>query len=402
MKDDSRVRRANLYLLAALTVAAVLVMAFLIRAEKNVLLLWGNLLLALYFGALVTWLAASFFRQLRRDLYSYNTILYAGFALFALSLFITHIVAAIEAFQSPEDFLAARMLYTLLHSAKNYMFLTSPLLLLFSAALFLSNLALIRHEGRRFVNILGILLALALTAGELLIAWLDFRSAFSRRWTLAINLAVNLMAAFYLYFECMIVGAITADWIAAKHRARHDKDFLIVLGCGLKKDGTPTPLLRGRLGLALRFDREQQEESGRQARFVVSGGQGPDEVQAEAAAMRDYLEEQGVPADRILVEDRSVNTEENMRFSGELMKTVSDDPNAAFFTTNYHVFRAGLKAREEGLKVEGMGAPTKWYFWPNAAVREFVGLLTEHRAKQAMVLSLLTLVYVLLTVFAYA
>ena len=402
MNDDVKVRRANLYLVAALTVAAVLSMAFLIRAGNSALLLWGSLLLALYFGVLVTWLVSSFFRQIRHDLYSYNTILYAGFALFALSLFVTHVVAAVDALQAPEDFLAARMLFTLLHSAKNYMLLTSPFLLLFSAALFFSNLALIRHEGRRFVNILGILLALVLTAGEVLIAYLDFRSAVTRRAILAKNLTVNLMAAFYLYFECMIVGAITADWIAAKHRAAHDKDFLIVLGCGLKKDGTPTPLLRGRLELALRFDGEQQALDGRQAYFVVSGGQGPDEAQPEAESMKTWLLEQGVPEERILVESRSVNTAENMRFSRELIKPLSDDPNAAFFTTNYHVFRAGLKARQAGLRVEGMGAPTKWYFWPNAAVREFVGLLTEHRGKQAFILSLLTLVYVLLTVFAYS
>ena len=405
MRLEKRDNRSWVYLAAALTVAAVLGMIYLIWMGKSALLTWGNLVLALYFGALVVWLVLSFFRQLRDDLYSYNTILFAGFALFVLSLFVTHLVAAVQAFREPESFSAARMLFTLLHSAKNYMLLTSPLLLLFSAALFFSNLALIRHEGRRFVNILGILLALSLTAGEVLIAYLDFRSAFTRRGILAKNLAVNLMAAFYLYFECMIVGAITADWIAAKHQARKDKDYLIVLGCGIRRDGTPTPLLRGRLELALRFDREQRAESGKAARFVVSGGQGSDETQSEAAAMRAYLLGCGVPEARILTEDRSVSTAENMRFSRAVIDAdtgAERAPRAAFFTTNYHVFRAGLKARQAGLRVEGMGAPTKWYFWPNAAVREFVGLLTEHRGKQAFVLSLLTLVYVCLTVFAYA
>ena len=54
------------------------------------------------------------------------------------------------------------------------------------------------------------------------------------------------------------------------------------------------------------------------------------------------------------------------------------------------------------MQAEGMGAPTKWYFWPNAAVREFVGLLTEHKLKQGLVILGLLFGYGLLTVLAYA
>ncbi len=401
MKLDTRNKKPKLYTLAALTACAVLGLALLIQVSGQLLIAWGNVLLALYFGAAVLLLADAFRKQLQYNLYSYNTILYAGFALFALFLFGTHLYAAVQSFLHPAEFRALQMLYTLLHSAKNYMFLTSPFLIFFSLALFVSNLALIRHEGRRFVNILGILLALMLVGGEIVIAFLDVLSAFSSRGVLLRSLIVNLMAAFYLYFECMIVGAITADLIAARYVPEKDKDFLIVLGCGLKKDGTPTPLLKGRLDLALRFDREQTEQTGRQALFVVSGGQGPDEAQSEAASMRDYLLSQGIPAERIVTEDQSTDTAENMQFSKEKIDAIRPDGKIAFFTTNYHVFRAGLKARRVKMRAVGMGAPTKWYFWPNAAVREFVGLLTEHRGKQALVLLLLAGVYTVLTLMAY-
>ena len=388
--------------LSLLTAAALLALFALVWMGYRAMLSWGNLILALSFGAAALILAAAFFRQLRCDLYSYDTIFYAGFSLFILSISVTHFVTAAQAFLAPEDYRVSQMLFSLLHSAKNYMFLTSPLLLCFSAALFVSNLALIRHEGRRFVNLLGILLALALTVGEILVAFLDFRGAYTRQGILFINLVANLLAAFYLYFECMIIGAVAADWIAAKRRVKTDKDYLIVLGCGLKKDGTPTPLLRGRLDLALRFDKDQRERTGKDACFVVSGGQGPDEDRSEAASMRDYLLLQGVPEDCILTEERSTDTEENMRFSRALIEERAPGARVAFFTTNYHVFRAGLKARQAGLaSADGMGAPTRWYFWPNAAVREFVGLLTEHRGKQALVLGTVTLSYALLTVLAY-
>ena len=402
MNGKTRPGKPIALFLILLTAAALLALAALVWLGYRATILWGNVIFALYFGGAAACLAAAFFRQLRKDLYSYNTIFYAGFSLFILSLAVTHTVAAVQAFLAPEDYRAAQMLYTLLHSAKNYMFLTSPLLFCFSIALFVSNVALIRHEGRRFVNLLGILLAVCLTGGELLVAWLDFRSAYSQQVFLLKNLAVNLIAAFYLYFECMIVGAVTADWIAAKRKPKPGKDFLIVLGCGLKKDGTPTPLLRGRLELAMDFDREQREACGKEALYIGSGGQGPDEPQSEAASMYGYLLSRGIPASRILLEDSSSDTAENMLYSRKLIDAVSPDAHPAFFTTNYHVFRAGLKARQAGLdNADGMGAPTRWYFWPNAAVREFVGLLTEHRRRQALVLTAVSLAYALLTVLAY-
>ena len=401
MKQKS-IRKPNIVSVAVLSVLALLALAALTLYGGEAGLRWGSALLALYFGLTVLLLAVAFRKQLQYNLYSYNTILYMGFALFVLSLFGTFLWGSVESFRDPARFQAQEMLFTLVHSAKNYMFLTSPVLILFSLALLVSNIALIRHEGRRFVNVLGILLALCLVLGEALVAVLDFISAFSATHVLALNLVVNLVAAFYLYFECMIIGAAVADVIAARRVPPRDRDFLLVLGCGLKQDGTPTPLLKGRLDLALDFDQRQREETGREALFLVSGGKGSDEVCPEAASMRNYLLEQGIPDARILTEDRSNDTAENMRFSKPIMEERQPGARVGFFTTNYHVFRAGLKAKQAHLDAAGMGAKTRWYFWPNAAVREFVGLLTEHRGKQLAVFAGIVAVYTVLTLLAYA
>lgn len=48
-----------------------------------------------------------------------------------------------------------------------------------------------------------------------------------------------------------------------------------------------------------------------------------------------------------------------------------------------------------------MGAKTRWWFWPNAAVREFVGLLTEHRLKQALIFTGMLIFYAAVTVASY-
>ena len=395
-------KKPKVYNIAVLTLVLLVFLAILRGEEETRRLQWGNLALTVYFALVIACLVNAFFRQLRYNPYSYNTILYPGFALFALFLFITHATVTVRCYQNPGEYRSVQMLFTLVHSAKNYMLMTMPLLLVFSIALLISNISLIRHEGPRFVNILGMLLAFMIMAGASLIAVLDVHSALTGKGSLAENLVVNILAAFYLYFECMIIGSIIADVLAASYVPDPDKDWLIVLGCGLKRDGTPTPLLKGRLDLALDFYRRQQRETGKPARFIVSGGQGADEVQSEAASMRDYLLSQGIADDNIVMEDRSTDTAENMRFSRQKIMDAGVGGEVAFFTTNYHVFRAGLKARRVKLRALGAGAPTKWYFWPNAAVREFVGLLTEHRLKQGLLLFGLAAVYAALTVVVYA
>ena len=402
LKFDTLQKKPKIYNIAVLTVLLAVFLALLTREGETRRLQWGNLALTVYFALVIACLVNAFFRQLRYNPYSYNTILYPGFALFALFLFITHATVTVRCYQDPGEYRSVQMLFTLVHSAKNYMLMTMPLLLVFCVALFISNISLIRHEGTRFVNILGMILAFLIMAGAALIAVLDVHSALTGRGSLVENLVVNILAAFYLYFECMIIGSIIADVLAASYVPDPDKDWLIVLGCGIRRDGTPTPLLKGRLDLALDFYRRQLKETGKRARFIVSGGQGADEVRSEAASMCDYLLDQDVPPEYVILEDRSTDTAENMRFSKQKIDEAGGEGKVAFFTTNYHVFRAGLKARREKMRALGAGAPTKWYFWPNAAVREFVGLLTEHRLKQGLLLFGLAAVYAALTVLAYA
>ena len=122
---------------------------------------------------------------------------------------------------------------------------------------------------------------------------------------------------------------------------------------------------------------------------------------SESACIARYLEESGIPAERIILEDRSTNTFENMKYSKEKILETGRSGKIAFATTNYHVFRSGLFARRVKMRAVGMGAPTKWYYWPNAAVREFIGLLTKHRGKQALILGGLVIAYVVMTVLAY-
>jgi uncharacterized SAM-binding protein YcdF (DUF218 family) len=254
----------------------------------------------------------------------------------------------------------------------------------------------------KFQNIFGILLPAFSLAGLAGVVFFRLLSDSAGKEYLFGDLLLILSSAVYLYFECILIGVIAAFWIVTGYEAQPDKDFLIILGCGLRKDGSPCPLLRGRIDRALAFYEKQKKLTGKEAVFVTSGGQGKDEVISESASMKRYLMDKGIPEGKIIEEDRSSSTFENMKFSKAKIWPVNPSGKIAFFTTNYHVFRAGLKARRIHMDAVGAGAPTRWYFWPNAAVREFVGLLTEHRGKQIAVLFGLLIAYSVLTILAYA
>ncbi len=401
MKFDTRDVKPKLWNIAVLSgvFAVVLAVLFRLGAER-----YGAALCIafdIYYPIVLILLLRAFFGQIRYNPYAYNTIFYMGFALFLLAVWILQFTLTVKLIRHPDVYGAEEVLRLLLDSAKTYMLLTSPFLFVFSAALCISNIALIRHEGKRLVNVLGIILSFLLVGGELFLYLLDRVSAGSRAGNMVHALVISLFAAVYLYFECMLTGTIVASSIAARYEPEPDKDFLIILGCGLQEDGTPSPLLKGRVDRALAFAKKQKEQTGKELVFVTSGGQGPDEPVSESASMKQYLLGQGVPEERIIEEDRSTDTFENMKYSKEKIWAADPSGKVAFATTNYHVFRSGLYARRVKMRAVGMGAKTRWWFWPNAAVREFVGLLTAHRLKQALIFGGMAAFYLTLTILVY-
>ncbi|MBQ6335063.1 MAG: YdcF family protein [Erysipelotrichaceae bacterium] len=359
------------------------------------------LLIDIYLLIALILLIRAFIRQLKYNPYSYNSIYYIGFAIFTAFIFMTGVVVLIMMITKPDSYSGRSVLSLIYNSARNYMLLTAPFILIFSLLLRLSNAVLLKKEGYSLSNVLGIVLSLFLTIGEIYLFVADMYATGSYYEVMMHDMFVNILSAVYLYFECMLIGTIIVDAITASYEPSYDKDFMIILGCGIREDGTPLPLLQGRIDRALDFANKQKEATGRDLIFILSGGQGPDEIVAEAAAMKNYLLSKGIKEEFIVEEDKSVNTMENMRFSKEKIETINKEGKVAFSTTNYHVFRGGLYARRAGMKAEGIGAKTKWYFWPNAAVREFVGLLTQHRVKQIVILGTMIILYAFMTYLSF-
>ena len=262
-----------------------------------------------------------------------------------------------------------------------YIFVLSiPLLVIFAVFMSLSNLALIRHEGFKKNNLFGILISIVLFIGSLMCVIAAVRNPNSTDYDLVnIRDAVIrvVLSSAFVYFECILFSAIVCTQYVAKREPKYNQDFIIILGCKVGKDGNPLPLLRGRIDRAISFYHKQLEATGKQAYFIPSGGKGSDEVISEAECMKNYLVQQGVDESIIYPETQSSTTLENMKFSKRIVDSHNENANILFSTTNYHIFRSGMLSAKAGMKADGIGAKTKWYFWPNAQMREFIGLLAS-------------------------
>ena len=337
-------------------------------------------------------------------LFSYDVLYVIGFSFFVLSIGIMMFyLLVLRAFQ-PVRFFTYSAYSIIAFSGFVFIMVTCPLILIFAVLLAVSNIELLRHERKRLANVLGILISVILVAGEGIAWYLSHKTVSGSLLEFRIyTVVINVYAITFVYFECMLFGAILCGLRAVWQKPAKDKDFIIILGCGFRKDGSLTPLLKGRVDRAVRFLREQSEETGKTAVLIPSGGQGENEVMPEAEAMSRYLESEcGVPDSMILKEDQSKNTYQNMAFSKKIIEENSGkdtEPKVLFVTTNYHIFRSGVWATLAGLKTEGTGCKTKWWFWPNAFIRECIGLLLNRIKVEVLQLLVLIAFFAVLSFF---
>ena len=165
----------------------------------------------------------------------------------------------------------------------------------------------------------------------------------------AVTVLLVIGMAAFIIIEIPIVREARTD-------APDDCEYVIVLGAGLKGD-VPTLSLRNRLDAALEW-----LEAHPDCVAVVSGGQGPGENMPEGEAMGIWLEARGIEPERIIVEDKSTSTMENLENSFALIREAGGEPdgNCAIITSEYHLCRAKLMARSLGVEAWGVAAHTSW------------------------------------------
>lgn len=159
-------------------------------------------------------------------------------------------------------------------------------------------------------------------------------------------------------------------------KPKEEPAYIVVLGTTVYKEG-PCYLLRQRLKEAAEWADKYEN-----AKIVVTGGQGETEPFTEGSEMKRYLvEELGVAEDRIIVEEASMNTYENMTFTGEILEKEDEDfsyENTPILvvTNNFHMYRAIKIAKKAGFEnVSGAPSGTYIYLFPHYMVREFCAIL---------------------------
>ena len=120
-------------------------------------------------------------------------------------------------------------------------------------------------------------------------------------------------------------------------------DAIIVLGAGLSKDNTPSPILKDRLDTAIELFKE-----GISDRLLVSGDHG-DEYHNEVRVMKEYAVSQGVPRNQVFMDHAGFTTYETMVRARDVFQVKS----CVVVTQKYHLFRSVYIARKMGLEAQG-------------------------------------------------
>lgn len=264
-----------------------------------------------------------------------------------------------------------------------------PLSIIVIGFFLIKNGYIMKHkEGRRLANLLSLILGVNVLLIVSLSLLLIFHGSKLNTYAYATILTIILFA---IYFGFLFFSYLVYSYAYQMLPVNKNLDYVIVLGSGLIGDKVP-PLLKSRLDKGIEIY-SQQLSKGNHTKIVVSGGQGSDEIIPEAVAMKKYPVSQGIPELDILVEDKSTTTYENMKFSKNIMNNISKNYSCIFVSNNYHVFRASIYARKAGLKANGVGAPTAFYFLPSALIREYIAILVLYKK-----INLLAILFILLLV----
>lgn len=252
----------------------------------------------------------------------------------------------------------------------------------------------LKKESKTFANLLTLLMGLGMLA-FIIIKNLSFIQS--------VPLLHNVVIAFQLllvYFGLSFYNYLISAFVHGFFKVEMNKDFILVLGCGLIHGDQVSRLLASRINAGLAFY-HQQKLSKPQVKLLFSGGQGDNETIPEAEAMAKYALKHGIDPDAIMVETKSTNTRENFMFSHALIQAEQENAKLVFVTSNYHVFRSGLIAKQLNIKAVGLGSKTAWYYLPNAMLREYVALLVMKKKSYAIKVILLLTLFAITLILQY-
>lgn len=175
-----------------------------------------------------------------------------------------------------------------------------------------------------------------------------------------------LVILFFVY-----AAAAVGLMIHGSKKTPAEGSTVVVLGCQVRGD-VPSLALKMRMDAAYDYLTAHPD-----SKAVLSGGQGEGENMSEAKCMYDYLTEKGINGGRLFMEDKSTTTQENIRFSREIIEKNGLDPRLAVVTDWYHEFRAGIICDRQGAEHGAVSAETAPHLTANLVTREIFAIPNE-------------------------
>ena len=246
--------------------------------------------------------------------------------------------------------------------------------LVIGLALLVNGVTMVRRESFRPGNLLSLL------TGAAIFVVIGLDVAADRARDVELSLFATVANLVFGYVSFLLVSYVCYAFVYGLVARTGGADFVIVLGAGLRPDGGVPPLLASRLERGREvWAALDRRAAGFRPMLILSGGKGDDERRSEASAMAAYLTERGFPPDRMLLEDQSRTTEENLVLSKAIIDDVKPGARVTVVTSDFHAFRAALLARRLGIRGQVTGARVAGYYRPSALLREFAAVFLRYR-----------------------
>lgn len=184
------------------------------------------------------------------------------------------------------------------------------------------------------------------------------------------KIVYGIVGVIFLAVATLAISATVSMYRATQQRPAL-KSTVVVLGCRVYGE-QPSIMLQARLDAAYQYLVTVPD-----AVCILSGGQGNGENISEAECMYRYLTAQGIDPERLIKEDKSTSTRENLAFSKEIIVEQGLNPKIAIVTNEFHQYRAGEIAKGLELDSGAVCGETPWWLFPTYYVRELYGIVYE-------------------------
>ena len=182
---------------------------------------------------------------------------------------------------------------------------------------------------------------------------------------------LSLYIQFLMICILIMVIYISALIFKGGRPQTNDSRTVIVLGCEVNKDGTPSILLESRLITAKNYLVEHPSE------VVVVSGSNMRDHESEAESSYHWLVANGIDASRIYKDTKATSTKENIENSYQIIQDNNLNPNVALSTNSFHMNRALKNANQLHINATALEAPTPWWLWPTYYLREIYAILYD-------------------------